>query len=144
MQAEKCFPLDLKGIWAMVDADGNKVLVRYSKDSSSQLLYVYDKQAGKLTPVDDKANSQKAFLFGNQVYWVSEGDDICRNKTCILSKVLNDRGVKRLNLPKNLKDFDDVRFSPTGTNLVVQESRNGIDTLRVFWLTSGRIIKETS
>src|SRR5258706_504960 len=64
MQAEKCFPIDLKGIWAAVDADENKVLVRYSKDSSSQLLYVYDRQDGKLRPVDDNANSQKAFLFG--------------------------------------------------------------------------------
>lgn len=142
MQAEKCFPIDLKGIWAAIDADENKVLVRYSKDSSSQLLYVYDRQDGKLRPVDDNANSQKAFLFGNHVYWVSEDDDICGKKTCILSKDLNDLGVKRLSLPKNLEDFDDVRFSPTGTNLVVQESRNGIDTLRVFWLKRGKIIKE--
>jgi dipeptidyl aminopeptidase/acylaminoacyl peptidase len=142
MQAEKCFPTDLKGIWAAVDADGNKVLVRYSKDSSSQLLYVYDRQEGKLTPVDDKANSQKAFLFGTQVYWVSEDDNTCGNKTCILYKDLNDLAIKRLNLPKNLDDFDDVRFSPRGTNLVIQESKNGIDNLRVFRLKRGQIIKK--
>ena len=144
MQTETCFSVNLKGIWFVADADGNKILLRYSKASSSQFLYVFDKHDGNLKPIAEKGNSPKAFLFGEQVYWVSEGNDVCGNNVCIFSMDLKSLRAKRLDLPKNLTDFDDARFSPGGNNLVIKESKNGIDSLRIFRLKKGKVIKEVS
>jgi dipeptidyl aminopeptidase/acylaminoacyl peptidase len=140
--AEMCFPVELKGIWNAHSADGNKVLLKYWKASSSQYLYIYDLQTNKLTPIDEKGKSPKAFMFGDRVFWVSEGNDACGKNECVLSLDLKTEKVKRLNLPENLADFDDVKFSPDGNNLLVQYSKNGIDVLQVFRLKKGKIVKE--
>ena len=82
-------------------------------------------------------------MFGTRVFWISEGNDICRKSQCIISVDLKGGGkAKRLNLPENLADFDDAEFSPAGNNLLVQESKNGIDNLRVFRLKKDKIVKE--
>ncbi|NJM52121.1 MAG: hypothetical protein HC846_01250 [Blastocatellia bacterium] len=43
-QTEKCYPIELKGSWDVVQDGGNKLLLRYFKASSSQFIYVYDLQ----------------------------------------------------------------------------------------------------
>ena len=59
--SEKCFPADLKGIWSVIDAGENKILLKYWKASSSQFLYIYDTQTDKLTPIEEKGNSRNRF-----------------------------------------------------------------------------------
>lgn len=77
-QAEKCFPIELKGVWDVIQDGGDKILLKYFKASSSQFLYVYDFQTSKLIPVDEKGNSRKAFLAQDRVFWTSEGNENCK------------------------------------------------------------------
>jgi dipeptidyl aminopeptidase/acylaminoacyl peptidase len=143
LSAETCFSVDLKGVWTVVEADGDYVLLRYAKASSSHFLYAYDLKAKKLTPVDEQGDVAKAFLIGAKVFWLSDGNNACRElKQCILVSDLKNVRAKRFELPKNLSDFDDARFSPAGNSLLVQESKNGIDNLRVFRLKKDKIVKE--
>ena len=142
LSAETCFPVDLKGVWRVVESDGDYVLLRYAKASTSNFLYVYDVKANKLVPLDEQGDVAKAFLFGTRAFWTSEGNAACKLSQCILVSDVKNIKPKRLNLPKNLTDFDDAKFSPAGTNLLVQESKNGFDNLRVFQLKKDKIVKE--
>lgn len=140
--SEKCFPADLKGIWSVIDAGENKILLKYWKASSSQFLYIYEAQPNKLTPIEEKGNSRKGFLVGERVFWTSEGSEICGKQPCVLSLNLKNGQSKKLNLPENLSNFSDLKFSPDGNHLLVQESKKGIDNLRTFRLKNGKIIRE--
>ena len=142
LSAETCFPADLKGVWRVVEADGNYVLLRYAKASTSNFLYAYDTKANKLPPLDEEGDVPRAFLFGTRVFWITEGNAACGASQCVLVADVKNIKPKRLNLPQNLMDFEDARFSPAGTNLLVQESKNGIDNLRVFRLRKDKIVKE--
>lgn len=140
--SEKCFQVDLKGNWNVHDADENKILLKYWKASSNQLLYVYDIQTNTLTPIDEQGNSRKGFLVGDRVFWTSEGNDNCGKKTCILLLDLGNGKPKKLNLPENILNFNDIKFSPDGNNLLIQESRDGTDNLRIFQIKKGKTVKE--
>ena len=143
LSAETCFPANLKGVWTVVDADGNYVLLRYAKASTSHFLYAYDTKANKLAPLDEQGDVPRAFLFGTRAFWISEGNAACGNlPQCILTSDAKNTKPKRLNLPANITDFDDARFSPAGTNLLVLESKNGIDNLRVFRLKKDKVASE--
>ncbi len=143
LSSEICFPADLKGVWTVVEAEGNHVLLRYAKASSSHFLYAYDVKANKLTPLDEQGDVPKVFLFGTRVFWLTDGIANCgASKQCILVSDLKNIKAKQLKLPKDLTDFDDARFSPAGNNLLIQESKNGIDTLRVFRMKKDKIRNE--
>ena len=144
LSAEVCFPVNLNGVWTVSAADGDYVLLRYAKASTSHFLYAYDIKAKKLIPIDEQGDAWKAFLFRTRVFWINEGNDICRKSQCIVSADLKNEGkAKRLNLPADIADFDDAGFSPSGSNLFIQVSKNGIENLRVFRLKKDKIVKET-
>ncbi len=63
-----------------MDTAENKILLKYWKASSSQHLYLFDTQTDKLTPIDEKGNSRKAFLAGERIFWTAEGNDTCGKK----------------------------------------------------------------
>jgi dipeptidyl aminopeptidase/acylaminoacyl peptidase len=143
LSAESCFPVQLNGVWTVFEGDGNYVLLRYAKASASHFLYAYDVKANKLAPLDEKGDVPKAFLFGTRVFWLSDGNTACgESKQCILVSDLKNVQAKRFKLPENLANFDDARFSPAGTNLLVQESKNGVDNLHVFRIKKDKITKE--
>jgi len=50
--------------------------------------------------------------------------------------------ISQLNLPENLLNLNDVKISPEGNYVVIQNSKDGIDVLRVFRLKNGKITKE--
>lgn len=139
---ENCLLTDLKGIWNVLDFDGEKILLKYWKASSSQLLYIYDLQTNKLNPVDEKGNNRKAFLAQNRVFWMSEGSDSCKTETCILSLDLKSNQTTQLKLPRNISNLQDIKISPLGNNLLLQETKDGIDKLHIFRLKKGKIVKE--
>lgn len=134
LSSERCFSVELKGIWNVADADGDQILLKHLKASSSQLLYVFDQKTNKLSPIDERGNSRKAFVFGENVYWLTEGNPLCGDNACVLRLDLKNGAVKRLGLPEDLTNFNDVKFSPGGKNLLVQETKDGTDRLRVFKL----------
>lgn len=142
LSSEVCYPVELKGVWSVVEADGDFVLLRYSKASTSHFLYAYDTKANKLAPLDEQGDVPKAFLFGTRVFWISEGNSACQSAQCVLVADLKNIKPKRLNLPANLADFDDARFSPAGNNLLVAESKDGVDNLQIFHLKKDKIVKE--
>ncbi|MBA3632471.1 MAG: S9 family peptidase [Acidobacteria bacterium] len=140
--SEKCFPAELKGGWTVIQADGNKLLLKNFKSSSNQLLYVYDYQLNKLIPVDEKGNSRKSFLVGDRVFWTSEGNESCKSDPCLLSMNLKNKKIIQMELPKNLNNMYEVKFSPEGNNILIQETRDGVDHLRIFRLKKDKIVKE--
>lgn len=142
LAAETCYPIELKGIWNVIDSYGDTILLKHWKASSSQLLYVYHIESNKLLPVEEKANARKGFLVGDRVFWTAEGSDRCERKQCIFSSSAGSGNPKKLNLPADLVNVDDVKFSPSGKNLLVQDSINGIDNLRIFRVKRGRIVGE--
>lgn len=141
-QTEKCFQTNFTGIWEVLDTNENKILLKHWKASSNQQLYLFDAQADKLSPVDEKGNSRKAFFAGDHIYWTSEGSENCKKEPCILSQDLKSGKVSQLNLPDNLLNLNDVKISPEGNYVIVQDSKDGIDILRVFRLKKGKVVKE--
>lgn len=140
--AEKCFPIELKGSWDVVQDGGNKLLLKYFKASSSQFIYVYDLQTGKLSSVDEKGTSRKAFLAQDRVFWTSEGNDACKKELCVFSLDLKNNKTTEVKLPANILNLYDVKISPDGNNLLLQETKDGVDHLRVFRLKKDKIGKE--
>jgi dipeptidyl aminopeptidase/acylaminoacyl peptidase len=140
--SEKCFPIDLKGVWSVIQDGGNKILIKDFKGSTNQFIYVYDLQTNKLTPIDEKGNSPKSFLVGESVFWVSEGNENCKNDPCILSLNLKNNKLTQLKLTEDITNLYEVKFSPEGSNLMIQETRDGIDYLRVFRIKKDKIVKQ--
>jgi len=140
--AEKCYPTELKGVWDVIQNSGNKVLLKYWKASSSQFLYVYDIQENKLTPIDEKGNSRKAFFVGDRVFWTSEGNENCKKEPCILSLNLKNNKLSQLKLPETILSLYDVKISPEGNNLLLQETKDGIDSLHIFQLKKDKVHRE--
>ena len=139
---EKCFPAELKGAWGVVQTNGNKVIIKHFKSASNQLLYVYDFELNKLIPVDEKGNSRKSFLVGDRVFWTSEGNEFCKRDPCLLSMNLKNNKIIQVEFPKDLNNMYEVKFSPEGDNILIQETRDGVDYLRVFRLKKDKIVKE--
>lgn len=143
-QAEKCFKTELKGVWEVLDANGNQVLLKYWKASTSQHLYLLDASSDKLTPIDEKGNARKGGFAGDAVLWTTEGNDSCKRNPCVLSMNLKSKKIAQLDLPENLLTIHDTKIAPNGKHLLIQETRDGIDHLRVFRLKNGNSVKELS
>ncbi len=141
-QIENCYPVELKGVWSVIQDNGNKILIKNFKAPSDQHLYVYEFRGDKLTPIGGMSNSPNGFLVGDRVYWISENNETCRREPCILSLKLKSNKTTPLNLPNDISNLYDVKISPGGNNLLVQETKDGIDRLRVFQLNDGKIEKE--
>ncbi len=141
-QQENCYPIDMKGVWSVTQDNGGRLLIKNFKAPSDQHLYVYDFTANKLTSIDEKNNSPKGFFVGDRVFWTSEGNENCRQNPCILSLNLKNNQAAQLKLPDDIKSLYEVKISPEGTNLMVQETKDGIDQLRVFQISNGKVNKE--
>jgi dipeptidyl aminopeptidase/acylaminoacyl peptidase len=139
---ENCYSEQLKGVWDVIQAGETKVLLKHWKASSSQLVYVYDLAANKLIPIDEKGNSRKAFLTKDRVYWTSEGNEKCKKEPCMLSYSFKNNNKNQIDLPPDILNLYDVKISPNGKNLLLQETKDGIDKLRVFQLKNETLGKE--
>lgn len=141
-RAERCFETELRGIWEVIDSLGDRVLLKYWKSSTNQLLYLFDTSADRLTPIDEKGNCRKGFFAGNAVLWTAEGNDFCKTNPCILSMNLRSGKVTQVELPSNLLSIHDTKIAPDGKHLLVQETRDGIDQLRIFQLRNAHTTRE--
>lgn len=139
---EKCFPTELKGVWEVMDADGDKVLLKYWKASTAQHLYLLDQKTAQLTPIDEKGNSRRAFLAGGNLFWSPDGSDLCKKDPCMLSMNLKSKKVVQLQLPDNLLSINDAKVSADGKRMLIIGSRDGIDFLRIFQLKGNKAATE--
>ncbi len=139
---ENCFPTEMKGVWEVMDAAEDKVLLKYWKASAAQYLYLLDQKTARVTPVDEKSNSRRAFLAGNSVFWTPDGNAICQRDPCLLSMNLKSKRVVQLRLPENLLSINDVKVSGDGRKLLITGSRDGIDYLRIFLLKNNQAAQE--
>ncbi len=141
-QTEKCFTTELKGVWEVLDSQEYRILLKYWKSSTNQSLYLLDTLADKLTPVDDKGNCPQGFFAGDKVLWATEGNDFCKMNPCILSMNLRSGKLAQLDLPASLLNINDTKIAPDGKHLLIQETRDGIDHLRIFRLRNDHSTKE--
>lgn len=138
LSASTCPITDLKGIWYVMDSDENNILLKYWKASSNQSLYLYDLATRKLSPLEEKGNSNKGFFAQDRVFWLSEGSDEYSER-CLLSFDLKTRTRQRIALPAGVINLQDVKASPDGKSFLIQESKDGIDNLRIGKLKKNRI-----
>ncbi len=135
-----CFLTDLKGIWNVLDADQDKVLLKYWKASSNQSLYLYDRTTKETIPIEEKGNSNKGFFAQGRVFWLSEGSDECGRVRCLLSLDIKTDRKKRISLPERTANLQDVKVSPDGKSFLIQEAKDGIDTLKIAKLKHDRLV----
>lgn len=143
-QEERCFPTELKGVWEVMDADADKVLLKYWKASTAQHLYLLDQKTAQLAPVDEKSNSRRAFLAGGNLFWTADGNDLCEKDPCILSMNLKSKKIAQLKLPEDLVSVNDAKVSGDGKRLLITGSRDGLDYLRIFQLRNNKATTEYS
>lgn len=139
---ETCFPTEMKGVWEVMDADGDKALLKYWKASTAQYLYLLDQKTAQLTPIDEKGNSRRAFLAGGSVFWTPDGNELCQRDPCLLSMNLKSRKAAPLQLPENLLSINDAKVSGDGKKLLITGSLDGIDYLRIFQLKGNNVAQE--
>jgi dipeptidyl aminopeptidase/acylaminoacyl peptidase len=139
---ETCFPTEMKGVWEVMDAEGDKVLLKYWKASTAQHLYLLDQKTAQLTPIDEKGNSRGAFLAVGNLYWTPEGNELCQKDPCILSMNLKSKKIAQLQLPEDLLSVNDAKVSGDGRRLLITGSRDGIDYLRIFRLKNNKATQE--
>lgn len=139
-----CLLTDLKGIWNVLDADQDKILLKYWKASSNQSLYLYDSTNKKTIPIEEKGNSNKGFFAQGQVFWLSEGSDECGQERCLLSLDIRTGTRKRITLPDGTANLQDVKVSPDGKSFLIQETKDGIDNLRIAKLKNDRLVEVAS
>ncbi len=132
----------MKGVWEVMDTEGDQAVLKYWKASSSQHLYILDLKTAQLTPVDEKANSRRAFLAGGHLFWTPDGNELCKKDPCVLSMNLKSKKVSQLRFPENLLSINDVKVSGDGKRLLITGSRDGIDFLRLFQLKGNKIAQE--
>lgn len=144
LNASNCFLTDLKGIWNVLDADQNKILLKYWKASSNQTIYLYDKTTKKISPIEEKGNANKGFLAQGHVFWLSEGSEECGSVRCLLSLDIKNNTRSRVALPEGIGNLNDVKASPDGKSLLLQDSKDGIDHLRIAEIRKDRLIEISS
>lgn len=139
---EACFKTDLKGIWYVLDADEKRILLKSWRSSSNQSLYIFDLGTSTLSTIADKGNSTKGALADGYVFFTSDGSDVCKGQICLAVFDLKTREATALNLPNSLAPIHDFRISPGSDKLLLRETRDGLDQLRIFKFRKGRIGKE--
>ncbi len=139
---ETCFPTEMKGVWEVLDAEGDRVLLKHWKASAAQRLYLFDQKSAELKPIDEKGNSNRAFLAGGDIFWAPDGSELCKRQPCLLSMNVKSNKVTRVKLPENLLSINDAKVSGDGRKLLIAGSRDGIDYLRIFQLKNNKALKE--
>ncbi|MGH9947089.1 MAG: alpha/beta hydrolase family protein [Pyrinomonadaceae bacterium] len=142
LSASQCFVSELKGIWNVIDVDDGKLLLKYWKASSNQSLHLYDLVSKRLTALNETGNAPKGFFGKGYVFWIAEAAAECSSDPCLLSMDLKTGSRKPVGLPKDINDLQDIKISPNGQSYLIQESRDGIDNLRIGKLKNSKIVDQ--
>jgi dipeptidyl aminopeptidase/acylaminoacyl peptidase len=131
LSSSECPLTGLKGIWNVIDADANCLLLKYWKASSEQYLHLYDLKTGKLTPIEEKANAPKAFISQGRVFWIADGSKDCKTDPCIRSMDPKAGKTIQISIGFNIAELQEINPSPDGKLFLILETRDGIDNLRI-------------
>jgi dipeptidyl aminopeptidase/acylaminoacyl peptidase len=140
LSAATCALTGLKGIWNVLDSAGDKLLLKSWKASSQQSLYLYDLVTQKLTPIEEEGNATKGFFAAGRVFWIAGGSKTCASESCVSSIDLKTGARKSISIPQSAGTLQDLKPSPNGKNFLIQETRNGMDNLRIGRLAKDAIV----
>ncbi len=140
LAASKCFAVELKGLWNVIDNDRGNILLKYWKSSSNQHIYLYSIGIGKLTPLSESGNATKAFFLDGRPLALSEDSPECGGGRCLIS-VDPRTGTKEIISLKEVRGhLGDIKPSPDGKSLLIQEAFDGIDSLWIGRLKRKSIV----
>ena len=140
LTAATCMLTGLKGIWNVLDLSEDKLLLKYWKSSSQQSLYLYDLVTQKLNPIEEEGNATKGSFASGRVFWIAEGSKSCASDSCVSSVDMKTGVRKSISIPGGAGTLQDLKPSPNGKYFLIQETRNGIDNLRIGRLTKAGIV----
>ena len=142
LSSSRCPLTGLKGIWNVMDADGDRLLLKHWKASSEQYLHLYDLKSGRITPVEEGANAPKGFIAQGRIFWVAEGSKECKTDPCV--RALDPKTGKRvrISLPPGLTELQEIKPSPDGKLFLIVEARDGMDNLRVAHLNGNELVSK--
>ena len=144
LNTSTCFPVDLKGLWNVMDVDRGNVLLKYWKSSSNQNIFNYSTKSGILSPLSESGNSTKAFFASGNALILNEDSSECGGDRCLLSFDLRNNRRKSVGLQNIRGHLGDIKPSPDGKRMLIQEAFDGIDSLWVGKIKNDRIEPETT
>lgn len=144
LKTSKCFPLELKGLWNVMDTHQGNILLKYWKSSSNQNIFNYSIKSGTIIPLSESGNSTKAFFASGKALILNEDSPECGGNRCLLS--IDPRNHKKETVSlQNVRGYlGDIKPSPDGKRLLVQEAIDGIDSLWIGRIKNNRIEPEGS
>lgn len=139
-----CYSIDLKGIWNVIDADRENLLLKYWKSSSNQQIYNFSLKTQKLTALSESGNATKTFFAAGKAFVLNEDAVECGASRCLTSYNLDSGTKEKIDL-KNIKGYlGDLKPSPDGKSILVQESFDGVDTLWVGKVKGKGLVQSAS
>lgn len=143
-KASECLEIDLKGLWNVLDVDRGNVLLKYWKSSSNQHIFNYSLADKKLTTLSDLGNSTKAFFVAGRALILNENSSECGGNLCLLSIDVRNGNKTQIGLEKTRGHLSDIKPSPNGKLLLVQEAADGIDSLWIGKIKNNRVVSKVS
>ncbi len=132
----------LKGIWSVLDADEDRLLLKYWKASSEQYLHLYDLKTRKLVQVNTETTAPKGSLAQGRVFWISESSKDCKTERCVMSMDSKTGKIVQISLPGNPAELQEIKPSPDGKSFLILETKDGIDNLRIARLKGNALVSK--
>ena len=144
LSASKCFSLELKGLWNVIDIDQGNILLKYWKSSSNQHIFNYSISSGRLTPLSESGNATKAFFVAGKALLLGEDSPECGGNRCLISIDPRTDKKEMISLQSVRGYLGDIKPSPDGKSLLVQEALDGIDSLWIGRIKDRKVVPTVS
>jgi dipeptidyl aminopeptidase/acylaminoacyl peptidase len=134
----------LTGLWNVLDIDDGIVLLKYWKSSTNQHIFSYAIQTGTLVPLSESGNATKAFFAFGKAVVLNEDSSECGGNRCLFSIDPQTNKKEIIGLQEVRGHLGDIKPSPDGKRLLIQEAFDGMDRLWIGRIKNKRIEPETS
>ena len=138
----KCFALNLAGLWNVLDIDDGSVLLKYWKSSTNQHIFSYTIKSGTFVPLSESGNATRAFFASGKAVVLNEDSPECGGNRCLFSIDPRTNRKEIIGLKTIRGHLGDIKPSPDGKRLLIQEAFDGIDRLWIGRIKSKRIEPE--
>lgn len=140
LNTNKCFSLELKGLWNVIDIDRDNVLLKYWKSSSNQHIFNFSINSERLSPLSELGNATKAFFVAGKALLLSEDSPECGGNRCLISIDPRSKKKEIISLQNVRGHLGDIKPSPDGKLLLVQEAFDGIDSLWIGKIKNRNVV----